>query len=91
MLSLQFLKADGSPYDSPEHDPAYPLPSDWREIVRTGDRSPFMETSSIPLLEITPTTAISRWRRESMDYGFAAQTLLLQAKRALNAPLTPQR
>jgi hypothetical protein len=70
--ALKFLRADGSPYDSPRPDPAYPLPSDWREIVRLACEHH---------VEITPRTAVTRWRGESMDYGFAVQALLQQANR----------
>lgn len=68
----QFLKADGSPYDSPRPDSAYRLPSDWMEIVQLNRENH---------VDITSRTAITRWRGEVMDYGLAVQALLQRSRK----------
>jgi len=75
--ALLFLKADGSPYDSPKPDSAYPLPSDWEDIIRLNRESH---------IEITPTTAVTRWRGESMDYGLAVEAPLQRTKHSRTLP-----
>jgi hypothetical protein len=71
---FRFLKPDGSAFDSP-----MPPPADWEELVEGNDGVP-----------ITPETAITGWRGESLDLGLAVQGLMQRRGQNVSAE-TPVR
>jgi hypothetical protein len=67
--ALRFLRPDGGVFENP----APGTQSDWRQLGTANLEH------GVP---IGPTTALSLWRGEQMDYGLAVETLLRRAQRA---------
>ena len=86
--TLRFVMKDGRTFDSPR--PARPgaeqgsLAAD----VLQGDWTHLLATHSAHRIEITPDTAVTRWRGESMDYGTAVDALLHRAQQATSLSST---
>jgi Domain of unknown function (DUF222) len=72
--ALRFLKPDGRSFDSvaPEH--TRPL-SDWQQLPAVHEKQG---------IRIDKSTAATRWRGETMDYGLAIEVLLQHARRGRN-------
>lgn len=79
--ALRFVMADGRTFDSlrptrPGADSG-PLAED----VHQGDLMRLIETHSALDIKVTPTTAVTLWRGERMDYGIATEALVFRAHR----------
>ena len=66
---FRFLKPDGTSFDRP-----VPTPTDWEELVEGNEGVP-----------ITPDTAITGWRGESLDLGLAVQGLMQRRAKSVSA------
>jgi hypothetical protein len=70
--AVQFIRPDGSSFDSPVPDRARPTP-DWQQLAATHHEQG---------LSIDRNTALTRWRGERMDHDLAIAVLLQRARRA---------
>jgi hypothetical protein len=69
--TFRFVRPDGRSFDSVA--PVHTRPFDWGDLA---------EQHRNDGIRITPTTAVTRWRGERMDYSLAIEVLLAQARRA---------
>jgi hypothetical protein len=70
--ALRFVRPDGRCFDSTS---ALPVQSDWTELRSSNQKAG---------LHIDHKTASTRWKGESMDYGFAVQALMQRWEHAKN-------
>jgi hypothetical protein len=86
--TLRFVMKDGHTLDSPR--PARPGAEQGPPAadVLQGDWTHLLATHSAHRIEITPDTAVTRWRGESMDYGTAVDALLHRTRQATSPPST---
>jgi hypothetical protein len=70
--ALRFVRPDGRCFDSTS---ALPVQSDWTELRSSNQNAG---------VHIDPKTASTRWKGESMDYGFAVQALMQRWEHAKN-------
>jgi hypothetical protein len=71
--AFRFVRPDGQSFDSPAPGGLRQL--DWMQLVAAHQAKQ---------IRITPSTAITRWQGERLDYGLAVEGLLHRAKRAEN-------
>jgi len=69
--ALRFVRPNGESFDSVAPDHTHPL-SDWRQLPAEHEQQG---------IRIDKSTAITRWRGETMDYGLAIEVLLQHSKR----------
>jgi hypothetical protein len=71
--AFRFVRPDGQAFDSPT--PGASRQIDWMQLVAAHQARQ---------IRITPSTAITRWQGESLDYELAVDGLLTRAKRTEN-------
>jgi hypothetical protein len=67
--AFRFVKPNGQAFDSP-----LPPPTEWQELVAAHED-----------VDITSTTAITRWTGEALDLGLAVETLMLRREKNVSA------
>ena len=70
--AFRFTRPDGESFESPT-----PRTTDWQELVAMHQAEK---------IRITPTTAITAWTGETLDYSLAAGCLMERAQQARNVP-----
>jgi hypothetical protein len=70
--AFRFTRPDGESFESPT-----PRMTDWQELVAMHQAEK---------IRITPTTAITAWTGETLDYSLAAGCLMERAQQARNVP-----
>jgi hypothetical protein len=70
--ALRFVRPDGGCFDSRS---ALPVQSDWTQLRSSNQNAG---------VHIDHKTASTRWKGESMDYGFAVQALMQRSEHAKN-------
>jgi hypothetical protein len=78
--TLRFVMPDGRAFDSPVPSRPGEEKGPPAEDILHGNWSDLPTTADEEDLEITPETATTRWRGESMDYSTAVQSLMFRAR-----------